>query len=75
VTQDGLADFITIRDRRGTPLVQVPASPPPSLPGTPASAEPVLALRLAGGQPYFLVTAPITGGAEREVRGGAGTVI
>jgi GAF domain-containing protein/CheY-like chemotaxis protein len=75
VTQDGLADFITIRDRRGTPLVQVPASPPPSLPGTLASTEPVLALRLAGGQPYFLVTAPITGGAEREARGAAGTVV
>ncbi|MGH7418709.1 MAG: hypothetical protein ACREKB_13135, partial [Candidatus Rokuibacteriota bacterium] len=40
VTQDGLADFITIRDSRGTPLVQVPASPPPSLPGMPASTEP-----------------------------------
>ena len=48
ITRDGLADFITIRDSRGAPLVQVPASPPPSLPGIPAGTEPDLALRLAG---------------------------
>jgi GAF domain-containing protein/CheY-like chemotaxis protein len=75
VTQDGLADFVTIRDRRGTPLVQVPAGPPPSLPGTPADAAASLTLRLAGGRPYFLVTAPITGTAEREARGVVGTVV
>ena len=59
VTRDGLADFITIRDARGTPLVQVPASPPPSLRTLHGRARPVLTLRLAGGQPYFLVTAPV----------------
>ncbi|HJR05101.1 MAG TPA: hypothetical protein VKA83_25890, partial [Methylomirabilota bacterium] len=75
VTRDGLADFITIRDARGTPLVQVPASPPPSLPGTPAVSEPVLSLRLAGGQPYFLVTAPVQIPAGREPSGGPGTVV
>ena len=75
VTRDGLADFITIRDARGTPLVQVPASPPPSLPGTPAATEPILTLRLAGGQPYFLVTAPVPGPAGREPAGGPGTVV
>jgi GAF domain-containing protein len=75
VTRDGLADFITIRDARGTPLVQVPASPPPSLPGAPAVAEPVLTLRLAGGQPYFLVTAPVQSPAGREPPGGPGTVV
>jgi GAF domain-containing protein/CheY-like chemotaxis protein len=75
VTRDGLADFITIRDARGTPLVQVPASPPPSLPGTPAGAEPVLTLRLAGGQPYFLVTAPVQSPAGREPPGGPGMVV
>jgi len=76
VTQDGLADFITIHDSRGTPLVQVPASPPPSLPGMPASTEPDLTLRLAGGRPYFLVTAPIIGGfADRPPRGPAGAVV
>ncbi|HKC07204.1 MAG TPA: GAF domain-containing protein [Methylomirabilota bacterium] len=75
VTRDGLADFITIRDARGTPLVQVPASPPPSLPGTPAVSEPVLTLRLAGGQPYFLVTAPVQSPAGREPAGGPGTVV
>ncbi|HEY5724915.1 MAG TPA: hypothetical protein VIX40_03075, partial [Methylomirabilota bacterium] len=42
VTRDGLADFITIRDGRGTPLVQVPAGPSPSFPGAPAVTEPVL---------------------------------
>jgi GAF domain-containing protein/CheY-like chemotaxis protein len=75
VTRDGLADFITIRDARGTPLVQVPASPPPSLPGTPAAGEPILTLRLAGGQPYFLVTAPVQGPAGREPADGPGTVV
>jgi GAF domain-containing protein/CheY-like chemotaxis protein len=75
VTRDGLADFITIRDSRGTPLVQVPASPPPSLPGAPAVPEPVLTLRLAGGQPYFLVTAPVQSPAGREIPGGPGTVV
>jgi GAF domain-containing protein len=75
ITRDGLADFITIRDSRGAPLVQVPASPPPSLPGTPAGTEPALALRLAGGQPYFLVTAPVQGPAEREARDARGTVV
>jgi GAF domain-containing protein len=75
VTRDGLADFITIRDSRGTPLVQVPASPPPSLPGAPAATEPVLTLRLAGGQPYFLVTAPVQGPAGREPPGGPGTAM
>ncbi|HEY7652140.1 MAG TPA: GAF domain-containing protein, partial [Methylomirabilota bacterium] len=75
VTRDGLADFITIRDARGMPLVQVPASPPPSLPGTAAAAEPILSLRLAGGQPYFLVTAPVQGAAGREAPGGAGSVV
>jgi GAF domain-containing protein/anti-sigma regulatory factor (Ser/Thr protein kinase) len=75
ITRDGLADFITIRDARGTPLVQVPATPPPSLPGAPAVTEPVLTLRLAGGQPYFLVTAPVQGVAEREARGAPGTVV
>jgi GAF domain-containing protein/CheY-like chemotaxis protein len=75
VTRDGLADFITIRDSRGTPLVQVPASPPPSLPGTPAGPEPVLTLRLAGGQPYFLVTAPVQSPAGREPPGGPGMVV
>ncbi|MGH7316378.1 MAG: hypothetical protein ACREJS_08975, partial [Candidatus Rokuibacteriota bacterium] len=69
ITRDGLADFITIHDSRGAPLVQVPASPPPSLPGTPAVTEPVLTLRLAGGQPYFLATAPVVSPAEREARG------
>ena len=29
ITQDGLADFVVIRDERGAPLVQVPAGPPP----------------------------------------------
>jgi GAF domain-containing protein/CheY-like chemotaxis protein len=75
VTRDGLADFITIRDARGTPLVQVPASPPPSLPGAPAGPEPVLTLRLAGGQPYFLVTAPVQSPAGREPPGGPGMVV
>jgi GAF domain-containing protein/ActR/RegA family two-component response regulator len=75
VTQDGLADFITIRDARGVPLVQVPASPPPGVPGAPPSTEPVLSLRLAGGRPYFLVTAAVAAPAEREPRGGAGTVV
>jgi GAF domain-containing protein/CheY-like chemotaxis protein len=75
VTRDGLADFITIRDGRGTPLVQVPASPPPSLPGTPTPAEPVLTLRLAGRQPYFLVTAPVQASSGREPSGGPGTVV
>ncbi|HEX9747255.1 MAG TPA: GAF domain-containing protein [Methylomirabilota bacterium] len=75
VTRDGLADFITIRDARGTPLVQVPASPPPSFPGAPAVAEPVLTLRLAGGQPYFLVTAPVLSPAGREPPGGPGIVV
>ncbi len=75
VTRDGLADFITIRDARGTPLVQVPASPTPSLPGAPAPTEPVLTLRLAGGQPYFLVTAPVQSPAGREPSGGPGTVV
>jgi GAF domain-containing protein len=75
VTRDGLADFITIRDARGTPLVQVPATPPPSLPGAPAVTEPVLTLRLAGGQPYFLATAPVQGAAEREGRAAAGTIV
>jgi len=76
VTQDGLADFITVRDSRGTPLVQVPAGPPPSLPGIPTPTEPVLTLRLAGGRPYFLVAAPIIGGfADRGAPGPAGTVV
>ncbi|HEX4996562.1 MAG TPA: GAF domain-containing protein, partial [Methylomirabilota bacterium] len=75
ITRDGLADFITIRDSRGTPLVQVPASPPPSLPGAPAATEPVLTLRLAGGQPYFLVTAPVQSPAGREPPGGPGSVV
>ncbi len=75
VTRDGLADFITIRDSRGTPLVQVPASPPPSLPGAPVASEPVLTLRLAGGQPYFLVTAPVQSPVGREPAGGSGTVV
>ncbi|MGH7299814.1 MAG: hypothetical protein ACREJE_05330, partial [Candidatus Rokuibacteriota bacterium] len=63
LTRDGLADFITIRDWRGAPLVQVPAGSPPSLPGAPAVTEPVLTLRLAGGEPYFLATAPVVGPA------------
>ncbi|MEX2222275.1 MAG: GAF domain-containing protein [Candidatus Rokuibacteriota bacterium] len=75
ITRDGLADFVTIRDSRGAPLVQVPASPPPSLPGAPEVTEPVLTLRLAGGQPYFLMTAPVSSQAEREARGAAGTVV
>ena len=75
VTQDGLADFIAIRDGRGAPLVQVPAGPPPSLPGMPPSSEPTTALRLAGGRPYFLVVAPITGATERAPFGAAGTVV
>ena len=41
VTRDGLADFITVRDGRGTPLVQVPAGPPPSLPGPVTTTEPL----------------------------------
>ncbi|MGH7403952.1 MAG: GAF domain-containing protein, partial [Candidatus Rokuibacteriota bacterium] len=75
LTRDGLADFITIRDWRGAPLVQVPAGSPPSLPGAPAVTEPVLTLRLAGGEPYFLATAPVVGPAEREARGAPGMVI
>jgi GAF domain-containing protein/CheY-like chemotaxis protein/anti-sigma regulatory factor (Ser/Thr protein kinase) len=75
VTQDGLADFIAIRDGRGAPLVQVPAGPPPSLPGMPASSEPITALRLAGGRPYFLVVAPISGATERAPFGATGTVV
>ena len=74
VTQDGLADFITIRDRRGAPLVQVPAGAPPSLPGLATPAEPVPALRLAGGRPYFLVTAPVSARADRDPAA-AGTVV
>ncbi|MFI5375909.1 MAG: GAF domain-containing protein, partial [Candidatus Rokuibacteriota bacterium] len=75
VTQDGLADFIAIRDGRGAPLVQVPAGPPPSLPGMPPSREPTSALRLAGGRPYFLVVAPISGATERAPFGATGTVV
>ena len=75
VTQDGLADFIAIRDGAGAPLVQVPAGPPPSLPGMPASREPITALRLAGGRPYFLVVAPINGATERAPFGATGTVV
>jgi GAF domain-containing protein/CheY-like chemotaxis protein len=75
VTQDGLADFIAIRDGRGASLVQVPAGPPPSLPGMPASSEPIMALRLAGGRPYFLVVAPISGATERAPFGATGTVV
>src|SRR6266404_5935838 len=75
VTQDGIADFIAIRDGRGAPLVQVPAGPPPSLPGMPASSEPITALRLAGGRPYFLVVAPISGATERAPFGATGTVV
>ncbi|HEU4438943.1 MAG TPA: GAF domain-containing protein, partial [Methylomirabilota bacterium] len=65
VTRDGLADFITVRDGRGTPLVQVPAGPPPSLPGA-TTTEPAVTLRLAGGHPYFLVSAPVTSQPDRE---------
>jgi len=75
VTQDGIADFIAIRDGRGAPLVQVPAGPPPSLPGMPASSEPTATLRLAGGRPYFLVVAPISGATERAPFGATGTVV
>ncbi|HTI56008.1 MAG TPA: hypothetical protein VMC04_17355, partial [Verrucomicrobiae bacterium] len=75
VTQDGLADFIAIRDGAGAPLVQVPAGPSPSLPGMPASREPITALRLAGGRPYFLVVAPINGATERAPFGATGTVV
>jgi GAF domain-containing protein/ActR/RegA family two-component response regulator len=75
VTQDGLADFIVIRDGKGAPLVQVPAGPPPSLPGMPASSEPISTLRLAGGRPYFLVVAPISGATERAPFGATGTVV
>jgi hypothetical protein len=76
ITRDGLADFIAIRDGRGTPLAQVPANLPPGLPGAPAGIEPALSLRLAGGQAYFLVTAPVQGRAEQEGRGAAsGTVM
>ncbi|HUP36177.1 MAG TPA: GAF domain-containing protein [Candidatus Limnocylindria bacterium] len=75
LTRDGLADFVTIRDARGAPLVQVPASPPPSLPGTPAVSEPILTLRLAGGQPYFLVTAPVQSPTGRETPDGPGAVV
>ncbi|HSR22300.1 MAG TPA: GAF domain-containing protein, partial [Candidatus Eisenbacteria bacterium] len=75
VTQDGLADFIAIRDGRGAPLVQVPAGPPPSLPGMPPSREPTSTLRLAGGRPYFLVVAPISGATERAPFGATGTVV
>lgn len=75
ITRDGLADFITIRDGRGVPLVQIPAGPPPSLPGIPPSTEPVLTLRVAGGQPYFLAFAPVQAAGEREGRGAPGTVI
>jgi GAF domain-containing protein/CheY-like chemotaxis protein len=73
VTQDGLADFITIRDGRGTPLVQVPAGPSPSLPGLAVPTEPVLAVRLASGRPYFLAIAPIT--SDRDVRTAPGMVV
>ena len=75
VTQDGLADFIAIRDGRGAPLVQVPAGPPPSLPGMAAAGEPITALRLAGGRPYFLVVAPISGATARAPFGATGTVV
>ena len=75
VTRDGLADFITIRDARGLPLMQVPAGPPPSVPGASAASEPVLSLRLAGGQPYFLVTTPVQTPSGREPAGGPGTVV
>ena len=74
ITQDGLADFVVIRDERGAPLVQVPAGPPPSLPGAPPSSEPIAALRLAGGRPYFLIVAPINGATERAPFGATGTV-
>ena len=75
LTRDGVADFISIRDARDTPLVQVPAGPPPSLPGTPSITEPTLTLRLAGGQPYFLATAPVRASAEAAPRVIPGTVI
>ncbi len=75
VTQDGLADFIAIRDGRGAPLVQVPAGPPPSLPGMAPTGEPITALRLAGGRPYFLVVAPISGATESAPFGATGTVV
>src|SRR4030095_14149104 len=51
---------------RGPPLMCVPAGPPPSLPGTATPTEAVLTLRLAGGRPYFLVTAPVMSATDRE---------
>src|SRR4030095_16442217 len=51
---------------RGPPLMQVPAGPPPSLPGTATPTEAVLTLRRAGARPSFLVTAPVTSATDRE---------
>ena len=50
---------------RGGRGMRTPAGPPPSLPGMPPSSEPISTLRLAGGRPYFLVVAPISGATER----------
>src|SRR4030095_9120965 len=51
---------------RGPPLMQVPAGPPPSLPGTATPTEAVLTLRRAGARPSLLVTAPVTSATDRE---------
>jgi len=73
VTQDGLADFITIRDSRGTLLVQVPAGAAPGLPGLVVPPEPVVTLRVASGQPYLVVAAPIA--SDRDVRAAPGLMV
>ena len=41
----------------------------------PAASEPISTLRLAGGRPYFLVVAPISGATERAPFGATGTVV
>ena len=59
LTRDGLADLVVVRDPAGAPLVQVPAVPPPAIPSFPPLTEPVVTLRVVGGQAVLLVAAPI----------------
>ncbi|HET7876797.1 MAG TPA: GAF domain-containing protein, partial [Methylomirabilota bacterium] len=65
-TREGFADLVVVRDTRGSPLVQVPAVPPPALPALTPPIEPFVTIRAVDGRLYLLAAAPIFGTALQD---------
>jgi GAF domain-containing protein/ActR/RegA family two-component response regulator len=75
LTLDHVADFVAVVDAAGTPLLQVPANPPVTVPDPAALGATSAALTVLGGQPYVVGAAPVAAATSGEMARQIGFII